>query len=105
MSQTPEGKVKDEISKGLNSLGEDCHFEMPVNYGYGRRSIDYIGCFKGRYFGIEAKSPSKRSKPTRIQELILAKIRRAGGIGIVARSWADVWTVFYLERLLNEPLK
>ncbi|MCI0558764.1 MAG: hypothetical protein MN733_09730, partial [Nitrososphaera sp.] len=46
---TPEGKVKAEIKAGLKALGSDCHFFMPVQTGYGRRAVDFIGCYRRRF--------------------------------------------------------
>ena len=38
---------------------------------------DFICCYKGRFFGIEAKAKGK--KPTALQEMQRAKVEAAGG--------------------------
>lgn len=49
---------------------------------------DIMGCYDGRFFGIEVKAPGK--KPTEAQSNVLWNIRKAGGISFVARSVEDV---------------
>lgn len=49
---------------------------MPVPYGYGEPSLDFVGCFQTYFFAIEAKAPGK--KLTARQELTVAKMKRAG---------------------------
>lgn len=87
---TPEGKVKAEIKAGLKALGPDCHIFMPVQTGYGQRAVDFIGCYKGCYFAIEAKRADGKGRLTAIQVKFLADVRKAGGIAVVALSWEDV---------------
>jgi len=45
---------------------------------------DLLGCYRGRFIGIEIKVLGK--KPTKIQENIIQKIIKAGGIAGVATS-------------------
>lgn len=40
---------------------------------------DIIGCYKGRFFAFETKTPDKRSNTSLVQERIMQKIRTAGG--------------------------
>jgi hypothetical protein len=72
---TPEGKVKDQVKKLLEKYG--AYWHMPVQHGFGATSLDFIGCYKGRYFGIETKAPG--NKPTARQEMVMAQINEAGG--------------------------
>jgi hypothetical protein len=53
--RTPEGKVKDAIKKFLDQQGH-CWYFMPVPSGRGRPALDFVGCYKGRAFMIEAKA-------------------------------------------------
>ncbi|MCI0557067.1 MAG: Holliday junction resolvase RecU [Nitrososphaera sp.] len=94
---TPEGKVKAEIKAALKALGPNCHFFMPVQTGYGQRAVDFIGCYKGRYFAIEAKRADGKGRLTAIQKKFLSDVDKAGGIAIVAASWEDVGRVFNHE--------
>lgn len=50
---------------------------MPVPYGYGPTTLDYLGCIRGKFFAIEAKAPGK--KPTPLQINTIERIRAAGG--------------------------
>ena len=84
---TPEAKVKAEIKKVLVEFG--CWYFMPMMNGYGRSGIpDFVGCYKGRFFGIEAKGPDGKTTPNQDREL--AAIMQADGFTVVARSGADV---------------
>lgn len=76
---TPEGKVKAEIKKVLDAEGADLHYYMPVPAGYGKPHLDYIGCFFGLFFAIEAKAPGVK-KPTPRQEGTMEDIDLARGV-------------------------
>ena len=78
---TPEGKVKKKIKLLLDSYSGRIYYYMPVPSGYGRRTVDYLGCAKGIFFAIEAKKPG--GKPTALQEGTLEDIRRTGGMVFV----------------------
>lgn len=69
---------------------------MPVQTGYGQRAADFIGCYKGRYFAIEAKRADGKGKLTAIQVKFLDDVKKAGGIAVVALSWQDVAKVLEL---------
>ena len=79
-TMTPEGKVKQAITKFLKEQ-ESCWWVMPVVSGYGKPLLDYIGCSRGRFFAIEAKAPGR--KPTARQVRTLTEIERAAGMCFV----------------------
>lgn len=72
---TPEGKVKEKVKKVLKAHG--AYYHMPVQNGMGAPSLDFIGCYKGKYFGVETKAENKQ--PTPRQKLTIAAIEAAGG--------------------------
>jgi hypothetical protein len=76
MANTPEGKVKKTVSLLLKSV-PGLFYTMPVPSGFGESTLDYIGCYRGKYFAIETKAPGK--KPTDRQNMVIDKMRRAGG--------------------------
>ena len=78
---TPEGKRKQKINKLLDSYKPLLYYHMPVPYGYGRTTIDYIGCVCGLFFGIEAKghASGKKGQPTERQEGVIDDMNVAGG--------------------------
>jgi hypothetical protein len=80
MAITPEGRVKAQIKAYLNSIG--AYWFMPVQTGYGKPTLDFLVCWKGRFFGIEAKRSGKAL--TKFQKLIVAEIERAGGVAFMA---------------------
>lgn len=72
---TPEGKIKQKVKAYLDEIG--AYWFMPVQGGYGARTVDFLVCYKGNFFGIETKAEGK--KPTKLQEFCMRKICKAGG--------------------------
>lgn len=95
MASTPEGNVKKKIKKLLDNT-PGLYYEMPVPSGYGKSGLDFQGCFRGKYFAIEAKAPGK--KPTPLQEETIRRIEEAGGVAFVISDdrgvqLLDAWLV------------
>ena len=83
MASTPEKKVKDKVVAQLKELG--AYYFYPVTGGYGKSGVpDIVGCYRGRFFGIECKAG--KNKPTKLQELNLIQIKTAGGIALVVNE-------------------
>lgn len=65
----------------------------PVRFGLCKGSSDLIGWAPwGEFVAIEVKRPGQ--KPTAAQTQFIDAVNRAGGIGFIARSAADVHTFF-----------
>jgi Holliday junction resolvase len=80
---TPEAKVKKKVVAQLKDLG--AYYFYPVTGGYGRSGVpDIVGCYDGKFFGIECKAG--KNKPTPLQEKNLKEIRTAGGIDMVVNE-------------------
>ena len=75
MASTPEGKVKRTVSSLLRAT-PDLYYFMPVPSGYGESSLDYLGCYRGKFFAIETKAPGK--KPTDRQNMMISRMKAAG---------------------------
>jgi hypothetical protein len=94
MASTPEGKIKKKISDYLKRV-DGLWYTMPVPGGYGMSTLDYLGCYRGIFFSIEAKAPG--NVPTARQEYVMEDIRHAGGTTFVIddehfnhfRKWID----------------
>jgi len=83
MAITPEKKVKDKVAKVLKQLG--AYYFFPATGGYGRSGVpDIVGCYNGKFFGIECKAG--KNTTTALQELELEKIRKSGGIALVVNE-------------------
>jgi len=83
MAMTPEKKVKVTITKQLDSLG--CYYFFPATGGYGSSGVpDIVGCYKGKFFGIECKAG--KGKTTLLQDMHLSRIAIAGGIAEVVNE-------------------
>lgn len=104
MAQTPEGKIKAYIDKKLKDLGPDCWYFKPVSIGMGTHGVpDFIGCYKGMFFAIEAKKP--RGKPTALQVQCIEKISVAEGIVHVVDSEETMNAVMIELRMRNGGYK
>lgn len=88
----PEAKVKEAIRQQLNSLGADCWWYMPVASQWSVKGVpDFIGCYRGMMFGLEAKA--EKGRATAWQKLHLERINLAGGFGIIVRGVEDAGLV------------
>src|SRR5690606_41709217 len=67
---TPEGRVKEKVKALLRRYG--AYYFMPVQYGYGAPSVDFLVCHQGFFAAIETKAEGK--KPTKRQALVLQEI-------------------------------
>ena len=73
---TPEGRVKSSVRK-LLARYQGMYSYWPVPGGFGRATVDVIGCYRGRFFAIEVKAPGK--KPTLRQTQTLSEMQAAMG--------------------------
>ena len=95
MAMTPEAKVKKKVADALKKLG--AYYFYPVTGGYGKSGVpDIVGCYEGRFFGIECKAG--KGKTTTLQDMNLKQITVAGGISAVVNE-DNVHTV---ADILNE---
>lgn len=77
---TPESKVKEKIKAILKERG--AYYCMPRGTAIGRSGIpDFLCCYRGFFFGIEAKAG--KNTPTALQEQEIQAIRDAGGLAAV----------------------
>lgn len=82
---TPEGKVKEKVKRLLKQYDPKLYYFMPRGTTYGTSGVpDFIGCFEGRFFGIETKAGS--NKPTAMQEHQMSLIEMAGGMSFVVNE-------------------
>jgi hypothetical protein len=76
MATTPEGKIKRKVSALLAAAAPRVYYEMPVPGGFGKTTLDYLGCANGMFFAVETKAPG--GKPTERQKATMAQMRAAG---------------------------
>jgi penicillin-binding protein-related factor A (putative recombinase) len=74
-----ERTIKTAVKKRLTEIGAYQFWFVP--FGMGDTTVDCVGCYKGRFFGIETKAPGKL--PTLRQKITLEKIKAAGGLVFV----------------------
>jgi hypothetical protein len=84
---TAEAMLTRSIRQLLNSVGV-FHYKAWGGPMSAPGIPDIIGCFKGRFIGIEVKAPN--GKVSDYQQQFIDNIVRAGGIAFVARSVDDV---------------
>lgn len=83
MARQPEGKLAQKILVALRLKGG---WWTKIHGGeYQEVGLpDIVGCYKGRFVGVEVKMPG--GKPTARQRFILEQITMAGGIAAVVTS-------------------
>jgi hypothetical protein len=80
VADTPEVKVKKKVVAILKELR--AYYFYPVTGGFGGSGVpDIVGCYQGRFFGIECKAG--KNKPTPLQQKNLDNIKAMGGIALV----------------------
>lgn len=83
MAMTPEAKVKKVVAQQLREI--KAYYFYPATGGYGRSGVpDIVGCYKGKFFGIECKAG--KNKPTALQEKNLKDITESDGIALVVNE-------------------
>jgi Holliday junction resolvase len=87
-----EAKIQKKIKDFLEKEGAYVVNAMASKSGV----PDLTGCYKGRYFGVEVKTPQTKNNVSKLQQYNLDKIVDAGGFGIVA------WEIEQIEKLLEE---
>ncbi len=96
MAGHDENWVKRKLKKMLDELGA---YHYPASAGsYSVGGIpDRIGCYKGRFFGIEAKRPGRRGEENRglsaLQYRTGQSIEKAGGLFFVVDGPEDIAAV------------
>lgn len=86
---TPESKVKKVVVQQLKLMG--AYYFYPVTGGYGRSGVpDIVGCYEGKFFGIECKAGS--NKPTALQRKNLEDISKQNGLALVVNEH-NMWDV------------
>tara|TARA_B100002019_G_scaffold291545_1_gene312023 strand:+ start:37 stop:372 length:336 start_codon:yes stop_codon:yes gene_type:complete len=80
---TPEAKVKKVVVRQLKEI--NAYYFYPVTGGYGRSGVpDIVGCYNGRFFGIECKAG--KNKPTPLQQRNLDDIAMSRGAALVVNE-------------------
>lgn len=85
MAKTPEGDVKKTVKQWLTDQG--VYYHMAVGFGYGRRTLDFLVCFHGRFAAFEAKR--KGATAQAFQNKLVRDIKNAEGIAFVFDSFED----------------
>lgn len=79
--------MKDKLRKLLGYL--DVLYFMPVQSGYGAPALDYICCYKGRYFQIEVKAGHGVMTPR--QEMVARQVEQHGGSAFLINEDPETW--------------
>ena len=83
---TPEAKRKTWVKALLKRYGVYNYMAVPV--GYGKSTLDFLCCHKGRFFAVETKRGGKDLTPR--QKIIKEEIEDAGGVVFRVREREDV---------------
>lgn len=91
-----EATITASILKYLNSL-PNCVAEKVFGNAQQIGRPDINGCWNGRCFRLEVKSPDHGNQPTKIQELNLKTWSRAGAYCFTVYSLEDVKAIINKE--------
>ena len=85
MGQKPETRLVTQIIKTLREYGG---FWIKIHGSpYQTAGIpDIVGCYNGRFIALEVKRPGYEKTTNSRQELIMERIRKAGGISAVVTN-------------------
>lgn len=95
-----EKELQAKVIKYINSLPQCKAYAIIVSPGMERGMPDILACIKGRFTGIETKSPG--DKPSEIQKEQLIQIKEAIGHGVwfdnfrEAKEFIDVYYVSHI---------
>jgi len=102
MAMTPEAKVKKKVVVQLKAMG--AYYFYPVTGGYGASGVpDIVGCYHGKFFGIECKAG--KNQPTELQKMNLEWIAKAGGLAVVINENNVEQVKDILENLTQTEIK
>lgn len=73
---TPEGKTKKRLREIIDGY-DGMYTYWPVPTGYGKKTVDVIGCWRGHFFVVETKADEK--KPTLLQWQTINDVEYAMG--------------------------
>ena len=88
-----ENNLQSRVLEYLNSLPGCVAENVSGNANQSGRP-DINGCYKGRMFKIELKSPDHKYQPSKKQQLVLRKWSNAGCVTAVAYSFDFVKDLF-----------
>jgi hypothetical protein len=83
---TPEGELKHQVKAWFEGHAY-CYYFMPVQVGYGRRTLDYLICWNGMFIACEAKRKGGIARA--YQQKLVAQIRACGGVAFVFDDMED----------------
>jgi hypothetical protein len=83
--------------RATNAMGK----ERFIRFNRTPGCSDILACVGGTFVAIEVKRPGARTDAKRLQmqQAFLDRVAKAGGIGVIATSVADV------ERVINEAIE
>lgn len=84
--KTPEGKIKDKVKVLLTEHGAYQYWPVPM--GYGKRTLDCLVCYRGRFLAIETKGAGKDL--TAFQKITRNEINAARGPVLRVRDTAEL---------------
>lgn len=88
-----ESNLQSRVLEYLNNL-PGCMAENVSGNANQSGRPDINGCYKGRMFKIELKSPDNKYQPSKKQQLVLRKWANAGCVTVVAYSFDFIKDLF-----------
>lgn len=99
MSRKPETIFRAKFRAKLDKI-PNCWFES-IQQKTISGTPDILGCVNGYFVGLELKSTDEE-KPSKLQELKLARIAQAGGLGLLVSPGNVDDTIAMIQHLSEE---
>ena len=88
-----ESTIKNHVRKRLKELG--AYYFMPVQFGVGNVTLDFLVCYRGKFYGIETKAPGRKLSPQQ-QNTVTKLINAGAGVFVIDSIEAADAIVFLL---------
>lgn len=98
MATGKESTLRTNIVKKLNSYSGFWFVTHADKFGT-TGLPDIIGCYQGKFFGLEVKLPGKEHTLTERQARRLAQITKAGGVGKMVTSVDEAAAIVFGNEL------
>lgn len=101
MAKNPETRYQERVLEYLNSEVGGYWVKIHASSYQTRGKPDIIGCYKGRFIGIELKRPDGKGRLAKLQQYNLRLIKENGGVGIENASLEELKELFKDDKILR----
>ena len=101
MAQNPETRYQNKVLEYLKLEVGGYWIKIHASSFQTKGKPDIIGCYKGKFIGIELKRPDGKGRLSKLQEYNLQQINDNGGVGISNARLEDLKELFKDDKILR----